>query len=154
RSELAQFETDESGAGNQRFEVPDWAEGNYELVVTAGRESVRRPVTLARDWQLMLSSDKPVYQPGQTILLRALALRRPDLKPVASQPAVFTIADPKGNVIFKQKKETSKFGITSAECPLAGELIEGAYTVTCKVGNTESKLTLDVKRYVLPKFKV
>src|SRR5262249_13198770 len=83
RSELAEFKTDETGGGNQRLEGPDGAAGGYERGVTAGRESVRRPVTLTRDWQLMLSSDKPVYQPGQTILLRALALRRPDLKPVA-----------------------------------------------------------------------
>jgi hypothetical protein len=31
---------------------------------------------------------------------------------------------------------------------------EGAYTVACKVGDTESKLVVEVRRYVLPKFKL
>src|SRR5262245_15461374 len=71
RRQLASFQTDAAGGGNPRFQVPDWADGSYQLVVTAGKESVTKPVTLTRSWKLMLSSDKPVYKPGQTIQLRA-----------------------------------------------------------------------------------
>src|SRR5262249_42611757 len=141
-----------------RFQLPDWEDGSYELRITAQpdgkREEFTRSVRLRRSWKLMLASDKPVYQPGQEILLRSLALRRPDLKPVAGHDALFTITDPKGNLIFKQQEPTSKFGICSAHCPLATEVNEGPYTIACKVGDTESKLTVEVKRYVLPKFKV
>ena len=102
----------------------------------------------------MLSSDKPVYQPGQTIQLRSLALRRPDLLPVAGREAVFTVSDPKGNKIFRQRQVTSRFGIAFTECALADEIAEGAYQVECQVGDTSSSLTVDVRKYVLPKFKL
>jgi uncharacterized protein YfaS (alpha-2-macroglobulin family) len=156
--ELARFTTDANGSGSPRFTLPDWPAGDYELRVRAavgwGGEVVNRPVRLQRSGKVMLTSDKPVYQPGQVIRLRALSLRRIDLRPVAGESAVFTVADPKGNVIFKHQTATSRFGIASAECELASEIAEGDYAVSCKVGDSESRLTVEVKKYVLPKFKI
>ena len=155
---LVSFHTDPAGSTQARFQWPDWEPGEYELRISArpsfGEESIVKTVKLKRSWKLMVSSDKPVYQPGQTIHLRSLALRRPDLKPVAGHDVSFSIADPKGNVIYRQRGVTSRFGIASAECALADEIIEGAYQVSCHVGETTSDLTVDVQRYVLPKFKV
>lgn len=156
--ELARAETDEWGNAAPQFEVPEGVVGQARLRVRAltarGTETFVRPVTIKRSSRLMLSSDKPVYQPGQTILMRSLGLRRPDLKPVADQPAVFTLTDPKGNVLFKHRATTSRFGIASAECPLAVEIAEGIYSVACQVGDTQSKLAVEIKRYVLPKYKL
>jgi hypothetical protein len=155
--QLASLTTDANGAGNPRIEVPDW-DGDCLLLVSAdvagSPEVIAQRVQLKRSWKLMLSSDKPVYQPGQTIHLRSLALRRPDLLPVQKQPVVFTVADPKGNIIFKKQDSTSDFGISAADCELASEITEGAYTIVSRLGDTESKLTVDVKKYVLPKFKI
>ncbi len=155
---LASFHTDQAGTSQAGFRWPDWEPGEYELRVQAhpagSSESITRTVKLKRSWKLMVSSDKPLYQPGQTIQLRSLALRRPDLKPVAGHDVSFSIADPKGNVIFRKPGVTSRFGIASADCPLADEIIEGAYQVSCQVGDTHSELTVEVQRYVLPKFKI
>jgi hypothetical protein len=153
-AELARFTTDAHGSGRPLFRLPDWAAGSYTLRVVAGSEEISRPVRLERSWKLMLTSDKPVYQPGQTIQVRALALRTSDLHPVAEQPAVFTLIDPKGNVLFKEQAPTSKYGISSTKCLLDREILEGGYTVACKVGDTESRLAVEVKKYVLPKFKI
>ena len=57
-------------------------------------------------------------------------------------------------MLFKHNQPTSQFGIASAECELAQELQEGAYTVACNVEGTESRLNVEVRRYVLPKFKL
>jgi hypothetical protein len=155
---LAEFTTDANGNGQPRFTPPDWPNGEYTLLFTAktpdGVESMVRSVRLTRPAKLLLTSDKPVYQPGQEIHLRALALRQPDLHPVAEQPAVFSIADPQGNIVFKREAKTSRFGIVAADCPLAEELLEGAYRIACKVGDSESDLSVEVKRYVLPRFKI
>lgn len=155
---LADFQTDAHGTASPRFTLPDWPSGNHTLKIVAqtehGPEETTQTVNLKRESKLMLSSDKPLYQPGQTIHLRALALRRPDLKPVADGESLLTIADPQGNIIFKQREKTSRFGIVSADCPLATEILEGNYQVTCRIGETESQLTLPVEKYVLPKFKV
>ncbi|HTU25593.1 MAG TPA: MG2 domain-containing protein, partial [Pirellulales bacterium] len=155
---LARGVTDRSGTIAPRIHVPAWKDGDYELQVSAragfGSEHVAHKVKLHRDWQLMLSSDKPVYQPGQTIQLRALALRRPDLKPLAGREVVFSVADPKGNKIFRQRQVTSRFGIGFTACPLADEIAEGGYQIECQMGDTTSNLTVDVAKYVLPKFKL
>ena len=155
---LANLNTNANGNVEPRFLTPDWKTGDCDLVVTAaapgGTEEVKRIIRLQRSWQVMLSSDKPVYQPGQTIMLRSLALRRPDLKPMADQETVFTIVDPKNNVIFKQEGRTEEHGLAAAECPLADELIEGAYIINCKVGDTSSKMQVQVQKYVLPSFKI
>ena len=156
--QLASFRTNDQGTSQPRFRYPNWNDGEYTLRVTADvrgeQEEILRKITLKRSWKLMLSTDKPVYQPGQTILCRSLALRKPDLKPVAGNNVVFSITDPKGNVIFKQNDVNSRFGIASFECPLATEIIEGPYTIEAVIGDTTSKLTVEIKKYVLPKFKV
>jgi uncharacterized protein YfaS (alpha-2-macroglobulin family) len=156
--QLAVFTTDALGTGQPRFRLPAWSDGTYELQVYARPgntiETVAREIKLRRSWQLMLTSDKPLYQPGQTIRLRSLALARPDLKPVAGQAISLSVADPKGNVIFRTREVTSRFGIASADCPLADEIVEGTYRVECTLGDTTCSLSLDVRKYVLPKFKV
>ena len=140
------------------MQMPDWSPGRYKLRVTARpaghTESIEQTVTLRRSWQLMLTSDKPVYQPGQVIHVRSLALARPQAKPVAGQEAVYSVTDPKGNVIFRKRDVTSRFGISSADCPLADEIIEGPYQLRCELGDTTSTITVEVKKYVLPKFKI
>jgi len=152
------FTTDEHGTLVSHFDVPDWGDGTYDLRITAktaeGEESITKAVNLKRAEKVMLSSDKPIYQPGQTIHLRALALRRSTLKPVAHQPAVFTIRDPKNNIIFKKTVPTSAFGIASVDCPLATEINEGAYTIDVDAGTTKTSQRVEVFKYVLPKFKV
>ena len=160
RVQLASLTTGALGEAVPRFRLPDWPDGPYQLQVTArplgaaAPETVMRAVTLKHSWRLMASTDKPVYQQGQVIHMRGLALRRPDLKPVAGQLMAFSVTDPRGNVVFREGNPTSRFGIASADCPLAGELIEGNYHVDCRVGETTSRATVDVRRYVLPRFKV
>lgn len=155
---LTSFVTDSSGTGTPAFEIPNWEEGSYNLRITArtpqGNEELVRTVQLKKDWKIMLSADKPVYQPGQTIRVRSLALRSFDSKPVAGNPTVFRIVDPKGNVILKEEKVSSRFGITSIECQLANEMIEGNYHIHCEVGSSTSVKTVEIKSYALPKFKV
>ena len=155
---LASFTTDRFGSGAPQLRLPEWEDGEYNLSVRArfarDEEIVLRTIKLHRKWQVMLSSDKPVYQPGQVIHLRSLALRKPDLKPIAGQAIEFSIVDPKGNRIFQQKSVTSRFGISSTDCPLADEIIQGTYQLQCTVGGTSTTAAVEVKQYVLPKFKV
>ena len=86
---LASFQTDANGTGSPRFRLPDWKDGSYKLRVAAriGRdeEVITHNVTLHRAWQVMVSTDKPVYRPGDAIRIRSLSLRRPDLTPMAGE---------------------------------------------------------------------
>jgi hypothetical protein len=158
RAELAHFQTDDNGTASPKFALPDWADGEYRLSVVAhtsgAPEHVEHPLRLRRSARVLLATDKPVYQPGQTIRMRTIALRTFDSRPLADQPAVLTVTDPKGNVVFKRAGKASRFGIFAADCELADEVTEGAYRVVTRVGETESALTVDVRPYVLPKFKI
>jgi type II secretory pathway pseudopilin PulG len=155
---LASFTTDAAGSGSPRIRLPDWEDGDYELTVRAKpgfwAESTVRPVKLRRSWKLLLTTDKPVYQPGQVIRVRSLALAQPALRPVAGREVEYSITDPKGNCIFRTRDVTSRFGIASTECPLADLINEGTYRIECRVGDTTSTASVEVKKYVLPKFRI
>ena len=73
--------------------------------------------------------------------MRSLALSRPQARPVAGQEAVYSVTDPKGNVIFRKRDVTSRFGISSTDCPLADEIVEGPYQLRCELGDTTSTIT-------------
>src|SRR5262249_6706589 len=93
--EVFRGKTDKDGMVDVAFRVPDLEAGTYTLKVTttsaAGEETVTRDVQVLRGARVLLTTDKPVYQPGQTIHLRALALRQPDLAPVANRDLVFEV---------------------------------------------------------------
>lgn len=153
------IETAAAGPTNVSFEPPADLSGEFDLVVSAQTdlnesEQLQQVVTIRRAVRLMLSCDKPVYQPGQMIHVRSLTLRRPDLKPVEGEPAIFSVVDTNGNVIFKRTQPTSKFGIAAADCQLATEILEGTYQIRCEVAGEASERSVEVRRYVLPKFKL
>ncbi|MBS0203879.1 MAG: DUF1559 domain-containing protein [Planctomycetes bacterium] len=156
--QLASFRTDNRGTGCPSIKLAEQIAGDYELRVSAqtplGMEQVTQTIHITRSWQIMVTTDKPAYQPGQTIHFRGLALRRPDRKPIAGETAEFKLTDPRGNVVFRDRTVTSKFGITSTNCPLADEILEGNYQVECRVGDASSTSTVEVKKYVLPKFRI
>ncbi len=145
------------GTLDAQFVVPDLRPGSYELSVRVvsrlGIDDVKSTVTIARETQILLTTDKPLYQPGQTMHLRALALRKPSMAPAAGERVTLEVEDAKGNKVFKKRIEASKFGIVSAEFTLADEINMGRYTIRAVAEDGQAERTVEVKRYVLPKFK-
>jgi len=119
-----------------------------------GSDRVERPVTLQRDYRVLLTTDKPIYQPGQMIHLRALALSTFDLKPASARPLEVTIADGKGNKVFRKQLTTSSYGAASADFQLASQVNSGAYKISAVLDSVTSEKTVTVENYVLPKFAV
>ncbi|HEX7567757.1 MAG TPA: MG2 domain-containing protein, partial [Anaerolineaceae bacterium] len=150
--------TDQLGTTNVTFKVPITAAPDQTLVVETtsklGQDTVERPVTVERDSRVLLTTDKPIYQPGQVIHLRALALNSFDLSPASNQALEITIADGKGNKVFRQTLTTSGYGVASTDFQLASEVNSGAYKITAKLGNTNSETTVTVEAYTLPKFQI
>jgi uncharacterized protein YfaS (alpha-2-macroglobulin family) len=156
--ELLQGKTDETGTLDAHFLLPKDVVGDQQLTVsvrTGESEDVIRQVVHIKDvYKMLLTTDKPLYQPGQVIHIRNLALRKPDLLPVSEQEMIFEVEDAKGNKVFKQKGTTDKFGISSADFQLASELNEGAYKIRAIIGPNTTEKTVTVQRYVLPKFNL
>jgi 5-hydroxyisourate hydrolase-like protein (transthyretin family)/archaellum component FlaF (FlaF/FlaG flagellin family) len=155
---LYEGETDATGSVPVSFHVPADAPSEATLVVetrsSAGRDVVEQPVTVEREYRLLLTSDKPLYQPGQVIHMRALALSTFDLTPARGATINFLVEDPRGNKVFRQSVTASDFGIAAADFTLADLVNQGNYKLSVSIGDTTSEKTVEVRPYVLPKFGV
>jgi len=150
--------TDARGTAPVAFVLPPTTAREQTLIVetqsVAGADRIERAVTVARSYKVLVTTDKPIYQPGQVIHLRALALGAIDRVPARNQDIEFLIEDPKGNKIYRKTLKASDYGIVSADFQLAETVISGDYKITASLGDTKSEKTVNVKPYVLPKFKV
>ena len=150
--------TDARGTAPVAFTVPANTARDMNLIIQtdspAGRDRVERAITIQRSYKVLVTTDKPLYQPGQTIYLRALALGSLDRVPAKEQGIEFLIEDPKANKIYRKTIQTSAYGVASAEFMLADTLNAGTYKITASIGDTKSEKSVTVKPYVLPKFKV
>lgn len=160
RRELFRGQTDDRGLVRVAFTVPeDLTSAQQQLVFTANIENYGQlqraaDVYIGRVYNVLLSTDKPVYQPGQTIHLRTLALDSNALKAAQGQPLVLTVADPEGNKLMRKELTTSDFGITSTDFQLDSQAASGDYILTAEMGPASSSRTVEVKPYTLPRFAV
>jgi uncharacterized protein YfaS (alpha-2-macroglobulin family) len=158
RTQLYKGSTADNGIASARMQLPaELPAGNYKLEVvtksTLGEEKLERDVKVKTAPKILLISDKPLYQPGQTMHLRALSLQSYDLTPVGNLPLTFEVEDAKGNKVFKRTLTTSDHGIASVDFVLASEVNTGDYQIRAQLGDVQSAKTVTVKPYVLPKFK-
>ena len=146
-----------------QFHLPVGLEGKYDIRFVAdtpiGSTEYTQPVELKDPALIMLTTEKPIYQPGQTIHVRALALDRASHRAEADHNLTFEVEDSRGNKVFKKSTATDRFGVASAEFSLADEVNLGAYHLRALMGDSSApvnsaEVALQVERYVLPKFKV
>ncbi|MCP4548027.1 MAG: hypothetical protein GY835_16300, partial [bacterium] len=157
-SDVFEGQTDETGSLPVNFHVPSNTSIRTRLVVETqsalGQDRVEQLVSIEREYRVLLSSDKPLYQPGQTIHMRALALGTFDLIPAQGATVNFLVEDAKGNKVFRQSVTASDFGIAATDFVLADMVNQGNYKLSASVGNASSERTVEVRPYVLPKFGV
>ena len=137
--------------------------GDYQLRFAVdtpiGSTEYTEPIQLKDTASILLTTEKPIYQPGQAIHVRALALDRAAGRAAGNRKLTFELEDSRGNKVFRKATQTDKFGISSTEFALADEVNLGAYHLRALLGETQAptntaEITLQVERYVLPKFKV
>src|SRR5467141_3592892 len=151
------------GTTEAQFHFPARVTGSHQLryVVDTpiGSTELTQRVRLEDKVSILLTTEKPIYQPSQTIHVRAMALDRSNHEAAANRKLMFELEDSRGNKVFKKATETDKFGIASAEFALADEVNLGTYHLRALMGEAEAptntaEISLNVERYVLPKFKV
>ena len=151
------------GTTDAQFHFPAGLVGAYQLRYTVdtpiGSTEFTQDVHLEDKVSILLTTEKPIYQPGQTIHVRALALDRSDHEASANHKLAFEVEDSRGNKVFKKTTETDQFGVASAEFGLADEVNLGTYHLRALMGDPDTptntaEIALNVERYVLPKFKV
>ena len=153
---------DKRGSLEPQWKFPRDVAGHHVLRIVAdtvlGEVETSREIRVEDKASILLTTEKPIYQPGQTIHVRALALARGNHHAV-EQKLTFEVEDSRGNKVFRKSTATDAFGVASAEFTLADEVNLGAYHLHALMGDREAasdpaELTLQVERYVLPKFRV
>lgn len=148
--------SDEFGVFEQELTLS--AVGAYEITASAQQGSFAAEVKDSLSVQeigskVLLTTDKPIYQPGQVIHLRSLALDTTN-KPIAAADALFTVADAKGNKLFKRALTTDAYGIAATDFTLGSVLNQGTFQVVCTLQGQSTQKTVEVSRYALPKFQI
>src|SRR5262249_20073142 len=131
--ELYKGKAGADGGVEARFQMPTLPDGQYKMEVVTrsslGEEKLERDVRVKSEAKVLLVTDKPLYQPGQLIHIRALALRPFDLAAVAGSDLTFEVEDSKGNKVFKRTQKTSEYGVAAADFQLGDEVNLGDYQV-------------------------
>src|SRR5262249_34331502 len=138
------------GVATVQLKLPaDLPAGPYKMEVATrsalGEEKLEREVKVKTAPKVLLVTDKPLYQPGQVMHIRALALHSFDLTPVPPSPLTFEVEDAKGNKVFKKKLDTSAYGIAAVDFQLADEVNAGDYHVRALLGTHQADKTVTVK---------
>jgi hypothetical protein len=144
--------TDSEGFALPVFTTPTQS-GKADIIVVSGSEELVTATVIDDTIRLIITTDKPVYQPGQTIHMRVLSFAGANPLP-DSASLVLEVIDPNGDKIFKKQLTPDEFGISSYDLGLSDQLVQGTYTIKAKSGEREVTKAVIVKDYVLPKFRV
>jgi hypothetical protein len=141
--------------------APDDEKVDFEIGGTRGNFQNSLSATL-RYWRraaVLLSTDKPLYQPDQVLHMRALVLD--DQRHAwPKRPVRFVVYDAAAAVTFSTDAETSRFGIASADWTIPSSQKLGSYRVSADIsGDADSRelqgnQLIRISRYELPTFTV
>jgi hypothetical protein len=149
---LYEGSTDETGTAAPAFPLESDSK-DATLIVTAGSERVKRVIQIDSTARIYLSTDKPIYQPGQIIHIRTLTFE--GQRALASTRDVkIEVQAPDGTKIYGKTLTPNEFGIANLDYPLATILPLGIYKIFASVGVETVQKSIIVNRYVLPKFNV
>ena len=145
--------------GDAIFPLDLPSEGTWDVTATGWSQGIVAQVAeqveaTESPRKILLTTDKPIYQPGQLIHLRALALEKPDLAPVANEPVIFEVEDGKGNKVLKKEVPADGWGIAATTFQLGKIVNQGTYKIRALIGDLKTEKTVEVSTYALPKFKV
>ncbi|HEY9284511.1 MAG TPA: MG2 domain-containing protein, partial [Pyrinomonadaceae bacterium] len=159
----AEAVTDSDGNATLDFKLPASVEDDdCDITVTARRgdfeQEASQELDLDHSLQFLITTDKPLYQPGQTLHARALVLDSAR-RAVAGLDAVLEIEDEENETVFRAPLKTSRFGVASVDWPIPEGARLGSYLVRVEVDNEkyedeEGAASVRVSRYELPNFAV
>ncbi|XP_025086731.1 CD109 antigen-like [Pomacea canaliculata] len=105
-----------------------------------------------KSFSIFIQTDKAIYKPGQTVMMRILAMN-PDLSVLKAPMDVF-IKDPKDNLVrqWKQVKE-DRTGVVELSMPTSTYPILGNWTIQARILDLNETQIFTIDKYVLPKFE-
>lgn len=149
---------DDGNAEVAKLRLPQVPDGDYQLRVradtAAGEASLDVPLGLYAPARVHVLTDRPLYEPGNTVRFRALALRARDLTPLEDRPGTWTVLDPSGQVLLEERAPSGEWGVVAGSFPLDQGAPSGDWTVRWSSGEASGQATIRVEPFTLPRFRV
>jgi len=136
-------------------EVPD---GDYKLHATyatkLGDGELDAPLPLYTPARIHVITDRPLYEPGNTVKFRAVVLRARDLGPLDGRPGMWTVTDPTGEVLLEEKVNAGNWGVVAGSFPLDKDAPTGTWKVAWVSNDAVDEIPFTVEPFTLPRFRV
>ncbi|PYS86586.1 MAG: hypothetical protein DMF70_02010, partial [Acidobacteria bacterium] len=155
--------SDASGFATLDFQIPRGIKDDEGDIKVTGRrglltESAVSEVKIDGYAQVMVSTDKPLYQPGQTLHTRILMFDA-SRHALADQKATLKISDPESTTAFRTEVNTSRFGVADADWAIPENTRLGNYLIQVeldsdKYEDARGAAQVKISRYDLPNFTV
>ena len=155
------YKLEKGNVTNCSLKIPDNLEtGNYTLKLVARNgllktnKEVEINISNENSSKILISLDKGIYKPGDTINYRALIISKNDSKPDSNKEVNINIFDGNGNKVYSESTNTTEFGVVSGAFTLASEVNSGSYTISVDSDSNKIDKTFTVNPYILPQFEV
>jgi hypothetical protein len=149
---------------------------DLELAVQAQRGSVKKnaenDLKVGAPSRILVQTDKPLYQPGQLLHIRALVFAD-ERRALRTKKIYLQIEDEDGNVVFRDERTSSHFGVVATDWTIPDRAKLGEYRIVAKTYPGQSvdtdddsddennpmsaaadRRTVRISRYELPTFVV
>jgi len=153
------FNTDDTGKAQIKFPLENLETGRYNLLINIsselGKEKFEREIFVSTEENsnFIINFDKGLYNPGDTVLFRILALA--NAFPIAGREFSLSIFDGNNNRVFSENVSASDFGIISGRFVLGDEVNSGMYRLVVEHdGDFQAQTTFEVSPFVLPRFEI
>ncbi|MEZ5403771.1 MAG: carboxypeptidase regulatory-like domain-containing protein [Bryobacteraceae bacterium] len=128
-------------------------------IVIEGERGLLKTQTTAQTWyerrsRNLLRLDRELYQPGQTVRMRAVAFGVDGRPAPAEQGTLHVEPRSGGDNVFERAVKTSRFGIAAAEWEIPETTKPDQYTAVFQTATGEETATFRVALYELPLFRV
>ena len=159
-TQLAPKKNWEKSGGSLQAELslPRVNDGDYKLrtriTSPIGEQVLELPLPLYTPARVHVITDRPLYEPGNTVKFRAVALKASDLTPLEERPGTWRVTDAQGELLLEERAPTGPWGVVSGTFPIDRGAQSGTWTVTWQSGSTSESRTFTVKPFTLPRFRV
>jgi hypothetical protein len=143
------------GAATAELTLPEVPDGDYQLHASyrtpLGSGEVVAPLALYTPARIHVITDRPLYQPGNTVRFRAVALRARDLAPLDHRPGTWVIRDPGNEVLLEEAAPAGEWGVVSGSFPLDKAAASGEWKVAWRSGAATDEVAFTVEPFTLPR---
>lgn len=151
----------DSEAGLHRGDIvlpADLPDGDHQLratlETTLGRVTTTVPLPVYAPAKIHLLSDRPLYEPGNLVQLRAVVMKARDLTPLDGRPGRFIVTSPSGEVMLEEKASAGRYGVVAGSFPLDKDAEIGRWSVRWTSGADQAEIGVLVEPFTLPRFRL